>query len=94
VPEANLDGLRESVTSAGFRDIDVTLIEASQSYRDFDDYWQVQTMTFHPVGKSVAALDDTKRDALRGVMRKMLPADADGKITYRARAVAFKARAP
>jgi hypothetical protein len=49
-------------------------------------------MTFHPVGKSVAALDDKKRDELRGVMQKMLPPDADGKITYKARAVAFKAR--
>jgi ubiquinone/menaquinone biosynthesis C-methylase UbiE len=93
VPEANLDGLREAVTRAGFRDIDVTVIEASQSYRDFDDYWQVQTMTFHPVGKSVAALDDKKRDELRDAMRKILPPDPAGQITYKARAVAFKARA-
>lgn len=93
VPEADLGGLRDSVTRAGFRDVDVTIIEATQSYRDFEDYWQVQTMTFHPVGKSVAALDDKKRDELRGVMRKMLPPGADGTITYKARAVAFKARA-
>jgi ubiquinone/menaquinone biosynthesis C-methylase UbiE len=92
VPEADLNGLRESVTRAGFRDIDVTLIEAAQSYRDFDEYWRVQTMTFHPVGKSVAALDGKRREELRDVMRKMLPPDADGKITYKARAVAFKAR--
>jgi ubiquinone/menaquinone biosynthesis C-methylase UbiE len=93
VPEANLDGLRESVGQAGFRDVEVTTIEAMQGYPSFDDYWQVQTMTFHPVGKSVAALDDDKRDQLRGVMRKMLPAEADGSIRYKVRAVAFKARA-
>jgi SAM-dependent methyltransferase len=92
VPEADLNGLRESLTRAGFRDIAVTIVEAEQSYRDFDDYWQVQTMTFHPVGKSVAALDDKKRGNLRDAMRKMLPPDASGKITYKARAVAFKAR--
>ena len=92
VPEADLTGLHQAVTRAGFRDIDVSIIEGTQSYRDFDDYWQVQTMTFHPVGKSVAALDDKKRDELREVMRKMLPPDVDGKITYKARAVAFKAR--
>ncbi len=92
VPEADLSGLHQSVTRAGFHNIDVTILEATQSYRDFDDYWQVQTMTFHPVGKSAAALDDTKRDELRNVLRKMLPPDADGKITYKARAVAFKAR--
>lgn len=94
VPEAALDGLRATAERAGFRDIDAIVIEAAQSYRDFDDYWQVQTMTFHPVGKSVAALDDNKRGELRDAMRKMLPPDANGKITYKARAVAFKARAP
>jgi SAM-dependent methyltransferase len=94
VPEANLDGLRDAVTRAGFRDIDVAIIEATQSYRDLDDYWQVQTMTFHPIGKSVAALDDRQRNELREVMRKTLPPAADGKISYKARAVAFKARAP
>jgi hypothetical protein len=50
-------------------------------------------MTFHPVGKSVAALDDKRREELRGVLRKTLPPDADGKITYKVRAVAFKAHA-
>jgi SAM-dependent methyltransferase len=92
VPEANLDGLRESLTRAGFRDIEVKLLEVENGYRSFDEYWQVQTMTFHPVGKSVAALDDTKRDELRTIMRKMLPATPDGQVTYKARAVAFKAR--
>jgi ubiquinone/menaquinone biosynthesis C-methylase UbiE len=94
VPEANLDGLRESVTRAGFRDIDVTTIEATQGYRSFDEYWQVQTMTFHPVGKSVAMLDDKKRNELRDAMRKTLTPEADGSIRYKARAVAFKARTP
>ena len=91
VPEANVDGLRASLAQAGFRDIDVTAIEATHGYRDFDDYWAVQTTTFHPVGKSVAALDDGRRAELREAMRKMLPAGADGRIAYKVRAVAFKA---
>jgi ubiquinone/menaquinone biosynthesis C-methylase UbiE len=94
VPEANLEGLRASLERAGFRDIEVREVEATQGYRDFDEYWKVQTMTFHPVGKSVAALDDAKRGELRDLMRKTLPPDADGRITYNARAVAFKTRAP
>jgi len=93
VPEANLAGLGESLERAGFGDIEVMAIDATQGYRDFDEYWKVQTMTFHPVGKSVAALDDKKRDQLRDVLRKMLPPDKDGRISYNARAVAFKARA-
>lgn len=94
VPEANLDGLRASLERAAFRDIEVRAIEATQSYRDFDEYWQVQTMTFHPVGKSVAALDEARRAELREAMRKMLPPDAGGRITYKSRAVAFKVRKP
>ena len=94
VPEANLDGLRGSVERADFRDIEVMPIEATQGYRDFDEYWHVQTMTFHPVGKTIAALTDSKRNELRDNMRKALPAEADGSIRYKVRAVAFKARNP
>ena len=92
VPEANLDGLRASLERAGFGDIEVTAIEARDGYRDFDEYWRVQTMTFHPVGKSVAALSEAKRAELREVMQIMLPPAADGQIIYKARAVAFKSR--
>ena len=91
VPEANLEGLRDSLERAGFSDIDVTTIEAVHGYRDFDEYWAVQTMTFHPVGKSVAALDETQRSKLRDVMRKALPPDGNGRVSYKVRAVAFKA---
>jgi ubiquinone/menaquinone biosynthesis C-methylase UbiE len=94
VPEASPEGLRPALERAGFRDIAITTIEASQSYRDFDDYWQAQTVTFHPTGKSVAALSDADRERLRATMRKMLPAGADGSIRYAARATAFKARKP
>jgi SAM-dependent methyltransferase len=92
VPEAGLDGLRATAERAGLRDVEVTVIEARQGYPDFDEYWQVQTLTFHPIGKTVATLDDTKRGKLRETMREMLPPDADGRIAYTARAVAFKAR--
>jgi SAM-dependent methyltransferase len=91
VPEASLDGLRAALDRAGFREIDVRPIEAAGGYRDFDDYWAVQTLTFHPIGKTVAALDEAKRAALREAMRRMLPAAADGGIAYTVRAVAFKA---
>lgn len=94
VPEADVEGLRGSVERTGFSDVAVTVIEVLHGYRDFDEYWQVQTMTFHPVGKSVAALSEGKRNELRHVMRKMLPAGADGRITYKVRATAFKARKP
>jgi len=92
VPEADTPGLQATLDASGFRDIAITKIEATERFRDFDDYWQVQTMTFHPIGKTVAAMSDTDRNTLRDSMRRTLPAASDGSIGYSSRAIAFKAR--
>ncbi len=92
VPEANLDGLQASLAAARYRDIVAAEIEASQTFVNFDDFWQAQTPTFHPVGKTVAKLSEAKRGELRDHLRATLPIAADGSISYPARAVAFKAR--
>ena len=91
VPEANLEGLQAAIEAAGFDDIAVSRIEASQSFRDFDDYWETQTLPVSPPGKSVAKLDDNQRARLRAILRETLPIAKDGSITYSSRAVAFKA---
>jgi SAM-dependent methyltransferase len=92
VPEAMPEGLRAALADAGYADVDITTIEASQTFRDFEDYWTSQTATFpHPVAKSVAGLSDRDRERLREVLRTALAA-ADGTITYASRATAFKAR--
>jgi ubiquinone/menaquinone biosynthesis C-methylase UbiE len=92
VPEATPDGARAALERAGFADIDIATIEARRSFRDFDDYWDTQTLPISPAGKSIAALSDSKRAELRDVMRRMLPAETDGSVSYASRALAFKAR--
>jgi SAM-dependent methyltransferase len=92
VPEADTPGLQATLEAAGFRDIAITKIEATERFRDFDDYWQVQTMTFHPIGKTVATMSDADRNKLRDTMRRTLPAAPDGSIGYASRAIAYKAR--
>jgi SAM-dependent methyltransferase len=95
VAEAMPDGLRASLAAEGYGDIEVATIEASQTFRDFEDYWISQTATFpHPVAKSVAALSDHDRERLREKMRAALPAARDGSVTYSSRATTFKARKP
>jgi SAM-dependent methyltransferase len=95
VPEAMPDGLRGALAAEGYGNIDITTIEASQTFRDFEEYWTSQTATFpHPVAQSVAALGDRDRERLRERLRAALPAAADGTITYASRATAFKARKP
>jgi ubiquinone/menaquinone biosynthesis C-methylase UbiE len=95
VPEAMPDGMRAALTEHGYGDIEVTTIEASQTFRDFDDYWTSQTATFqHPVARSVAALNDGDRELVRNNLRAALPPASDGSVTYPSRATAFKARKP
>ena len=43
VPEGTQDGMRASLSAAGFTDIATTEIEVSQTYVSFDDYWEAQT---------------------------------------------------
>lgn len=94
VPEGSADGMRATLDAAGFDAIDVTEIEVSQSFRDFDEYWEVQTLSFSPPGKSVARLDDAQRARLRDHLRATLPIAADGSIAYSATALAGRARKP
>jgi len=94
VVEATPAGARAALERAGFADIEIATVEARRSFRDFDDYWDVQTLTIAPAGKAIAALDETKRAELRNVMRRMLPAAADGSVSYSVRSIVFKARKP
>ena len=92
VPEAETEGLNATLKGAGFKDIDLTKIEAARSYRDFDEFWEIQTIPLFPVGKTVAALGEADRARVRETVQKSLPPAKDGSISYSARAIAFKAR--
>lgn len=84
---------RAALAAENYRNIEVTTIEATQTFRDFEDYWSTQAATFqHPAARSVAAPSEADREKLRDLMRRELPAAPDGGITYPARATAFKAR--
>ena len=94
VPEGSTEGMHATLAAAGYDAISVTEIEVSQSFRDFDEFWEVQTLPFSPPGKSVARLNDAQRARLRDNMRETLPVASDGSITYSATALAGKARRP
>jgi SAM-dependent methyltransferase len=93
VEESSIEGMRASLHAAGFADAEAIEIEVAQTFKSFDEYWEIQTIPFHRAGKAVQALDETRRARLRDHLREKLPA-ADGTITYAATAVAGKARKP
>jgi SAM-dependent methyltransferase len=94
VPEGTPEGMRASLAAAGFTDIAVTEIEVTRTFRDFDDYWEVQSIPFSPPGRTIAKLGEGQRARLREVMREQMTPAADGSITYAATAMAGKARKP
>ena len=94
VPEAALDGLKESLEVTGLRDIEVTTIEVTRTFASFDEFWQIQTITLHPIGKTVAKMSEAERSRLRDAVREIVPPGPDGRIGYSSRAVAYSARTP
>jgi hypothetical protein len=83
--------MHDSLTAAGFGEVEAIEIEVTQTYRDFEEYWRAQIVPFPRSGKAVLALDDARRGRLREYLRDTLTA-ADGTITYPATAVAGKGR--
>jgi SAM-dependent methyltransferase len=93
VPEGSVDGMRAALEAAGYIDVEAVEIEATQTYANFEQYWEAHTLAFSPSGKTVAKLDEAQRTRLRDLLRETLTA-ADGTITYPAIAIAGKARRP
>jgi SAM-dependent methyltransferase len=94
IPGADMEPLPDLFKIAGLEAIETRTIDVTQTYRDFDDYWTAQTPPFSPAGKLIAKMPDSDRARLRGTLGAILPAAADGSISYSARANAIKARVP
>ena len=93
-PESAPEGARMALESAGFFDIAITIVEATRTFPSFADYWETHCLPIAPPGQSIAALSDEGRARLRATMQAMLPAAANGTVSYSSRALAFKARKP
>ena len=92
VPEGSSEGMRASLAAAGFTDIAVTEIEVTRTFRDFDEYWDVQCISFSPPGRTIAKLSEAQRAKLRDLMRERMTPGADGSITHAATAMAGRGR--
>ena len=93
-PDASrIDAMRDLWTAAGLDAVETREITVQRTFADFDDYWT--TILGGPsVGPKLAAMASADLELLKARMRARLPADANGRITYSARANAVKGRVP
>ncbi len=90
---SRMEVLRELWTGAGFEAVETREIAVQRTFADFDDVWTT-TMKSPAIGPAVAAMASGDVETLKSRVRARLPASADGRITYGARAHAIKGRLP
>jgi hypothetical protein len=85
--------MRDLWTVTGLDAVETREIPVQRTFANFDDYWT--TVLMGPsVGPKLAAMASEDIVLLKAKMRAHLPADANGRITYSARANAVKGRVP
>jgi ubiquinone/menaquinone biosynthesis C-methylase UbiE len=86
---SRIDVMQELWANAGMDTIETRAITVQRTFADFEDYWT--TVRGGPsVGGKLAAMIPADLAVLKGKVRARVPSDADGRITYSARANAIK----
>ncbi|WP_411281890.1 GrpB family protein [Gemmatimonas sp.] len=78
---------------AGLIEVETQELTVQRSFTSFDDYWAT-VAGWDAVGRTLATLAPEAIARLQERLRHGLPTDADGRITYNARANAVKGRVP
>ena len=90
---SRLEALRGLWTGAGLEAVETREITVQRTFTDFDDFWMTK-LKFPAVVPVVAGMAAADVETLKSRVRSALPADAEGRITYGARAHAIKGRLP
>jgi SAM-dependent methyltransferase len=88
-----IEALRGLWTAAGLQAVETREIVVERTFVTFEDYWATSTIT-GGVRPPLDAMSVAQRDRLKARVRARLPADTMGRVTWRARANAVKARVP
>jgi ubiquinone/menaquinone biosynthesis C-methylase UbiE len=90
---SRMEALRDLWTGAGLEAVETREIAVQRTFTGFDEFWMTQLM-FPSVAPVVAAMAAGDVETLKSRVRTALPADAEGRITYGARAHAIKGYRP
>lgn len=88
---SRIDTMRELWTNAGITDVEIREITVQRTFADFDEFASIG-LTTPSIGPIVRAMRPSDVDTLKARLRDRLPVDANGRITYSARANAVKGR--
>jgi ubiquinone/menaquinone biosynthesis C-methylase UbiE len=90
---SRMEALRDVWAGAGLEAVETRVIEVERTYADFDDFW---TTVFKgpSVGPALAAMAPDALALFMDKVRRRLPTDSKGQITYSARANAIQGRVP
>lgn len=91
---SELSNMHSLWAQAGLASIQTCMIDISVTFSDFDDFWDSNYTPAGPVGKAIERLSAADRDRVRLHLRKHLPLDGAGRISYQARANAVKGIVP
>jgi ubiquinone/menaquinone biosynthesis C-methylase UbiE len=89
----SLSALSRLWTDAGLKEIETRTIATERTFVDFDELWTSVTGTGR-LKSAASTMDPTTLARIQAGLRARLPADAEGQITYSARANAIKGRVP
>ncbi|MBR0701093.1 methyltransferase domain-containing protein [Bradyrhizobium diazoefficiens] len=90
---SSLAALQGFWSTAGLQQIETREITVQRTFADFDEFWSVETKA-PSTAPVIAAMPVADVTALKQRVRACLPADAEGRITYSARAHAISGRKP
>ena len=76
--------------AAGLKDVSLTRIDITLSYRDFDEFWISNTGTENTVVRAIKSLSEIDVEALKAKLRDRLINEAQGGISYGAFANAVR----
>jgi len=93
VEASRIETMRELWADAGLVQIETRVIAVERTFDDFDTFWKI-AQTGPRLAASLAAMPADDRRILSERLRARLAPDANGRVTYGARANAIKGRVP
>jgi len=90
---SRMQAMRDLWMGAGLEAVETREIAVRRTFADFDDFWttEIKSPAIAPV---LATMASAGAEELKSRVRARLPADAEGRITYGARAHAIKGHLP